>query len=434
MATAELHIIPFRERLGSLKAWLPWVGRGTLAVADQALISGSNFVMGILMGRWLPPESYGAYALGFSIFLFLASFQNALILEPMSVFGPTTYSKNLSGYVGRLVRLHFLLAFFLAALVAAGIGVLHYLTNDRSLASALWGVCIAVPLILFFWLCRRASYLRLAPALAARSASVYCLIVILLLVTAHTFRWLSTLTAFLVQSAAALVASALLLVSFRPQIGSQPGLSNSAIIRQHWHYGRWAVGTVFVYWLSGNGYYLIVAAVLQMRDVAALRALQNLTLPFSQFMAAISLLVLPWASARFAEDSRYQFRQRIRVISFVFVGTGSAYIALLWLFGGRLIGILYAGRYSEFAYLLPLVAAPMVLLAFSQGYSIAIQAMQHPSDIFLGYAAAGLATILSGVPLTRRWGLPGAAGGMFVSYLAFFAVVASRCRARLRPA
>src|ERR1039458_3007017 len=109
---------------------LPWAGKGSLALLDQGLISGSNFLVGILLARWLVPEQYGAYALAFSIFLFASGFHNALLLEPISVFGPASYGKCLPAYVGKLLRLHFVLAFFLAGLVVAGIAVLRYFTAD----------------------------------------------------------------------------------------------------------------------------------------------------------------------------------------------------------------------------------------------------------------------------------------------------------------
>lgn len=411
---------------------LPWVGKGSLAVLDQGLISGSNFLIGILLARWLVPGEYGAYALAFSIFLFLAGFHNALLLEPMSVFGPASYGKCLPAYVGKLLRLHFVLAIFLAGLVVGGIAVLHCFSAERALTSALWGGCLATPLILFFWLCRRATYLKLAPSLAARGAIAYCCVVIGLLLLTRSLGWLSSFTAFLIQSLGAVAAAILLLASLRPQLDSQSGPSSSAIVRQHWRYGRWAVATQFVYWLSGNAYYFVVAAFLRMQDVAALRALQNFTLPFGQFLTAIGLLVLPWASARFAEEGRVGFQRRIRQITLLFVGVASAYYAVLWLFGGRIVAILYAGRYTDFAYLLTLVAAPVVVLAASEGSTIAVQAMQFPAEIFFAYALSGAVTIVAGVPLTHTWGLPGAAVGILISYLTFFVVISHRCRARLR--
>jgi hypothetical protein len=39
---------------------VPLATKGGLAVLDQGLISGSNFLVGILLARWLAPAEYGA--------------------------------------------------------------------------------------------------------------------------------------------------------------------------------------------------------------------------------------------------------------------------------------------------------------------------------------------------------------------------------------
>ena len=86
--------------------WRSWVRKGTLAVLDQGLISGSNFLISILLARWMGAAQYGAYALAFSIFLlFLVSYQ-ALVLEPMCVFGPAQYRECEPEYFGTLLRMH----------------------------------------------------------------------------------------------------------------------------------------------------------------------------------------------------------------------------------------------------------------------------------------------------------------------------------------
>lgn len=299
---------------------------------------------------------------------------------------------------------------------------------------SLWGACIAVPLILLFWLFRRAAYLKLAPGLAARGAVGYCLTLACLFLLLKHLGWLSGLTAFVMQSMAGVVAVCLLFGSFRIASDSHTGPSASEVARQHWQYGRWAVGTQFVYWLSGNAYYVIVATFLRIQDVAALRALQNFTFPFGQFLSAISLLLLPWASRQFAEEGRLGLRRRVRQITLLFVGMASAYYLALVLFGSRIIEVLYAGRYTGFAPLIPLVAAPMVVLSASQGSMIALQAMQSPSGVFFAYTFSGAVTILAGVPLTRYWGLPGAVVGMTLSYLIFLVFISYKCQVQLRKA
>lgn len=432
-STVELGSATAIVRDYCLRALL-WVGKGSLAVLDQGLISGSNFLIGILLARWLIPEQYGAYALAFSVFLFLAGFHNALLLEPMSVFGPASYAECLPTYLKKLVSFHFALTVFLSCLLAAATVALRCFGIDRALIGSLWGVCVATPFILLFWLCRRAAYLKLAPSLAARGAVGYCVAVACLLLFVKGLGLLSGFIAFLIQALAGIAAACLLLASLRLQFDSHSGSSTSMVARQHWQYGRWAVGTQFVYWLSGNAYYMIVAAFLRMTDVAALRALQNFTLPFGQFISAISLLFLPWASGRYAEEGRLGLRRRVRQMTLLFVGAASAYYIVLCLFSGRIIGILYAGRYSEFASLLPLVAAPVVVQSASQGSIIALQAMQSPSEVFFAYTASSVATVLTGLPLTHYWGLPGAALGMTISYVTFLVFISYRCQARLRRA
>ena len=270
---------------------LVWLGKGSLALIDQGLLSGSNFLIAILLARWLTRDQYGAYAMGFSIFILLYGFHNAFLLEPMSVFGPESYAQSRTAYVKRLLGFHFGLALALSVLVVAGIIVLPFFNADRAMMSAMWGVCVGVPLILFYWICRRAAYLKFAPGLALVGSLVYCLTVVILLLVFK--RWMSPFMGFLIQAVAAIPAALVLLAPLKRGIDAEAGPTNAEVLRRHWQYGRWVMGSTIVTWISGYGYYVLVGAMLPMQDVAALRALRNLTEPCYRAMAAIILLVLP---------------------------------------------------------------------------------------------------------------------------------------------
>jgi len=51
-----------------IKKVLHWTGKGGLAVVDQALFAGSNFLLSILLARWLTPAEYGAFAVADAVF------------------------------------------------------------------------------------------------------------------------------------------------------------------------------------------------------------------------------------------------------------------------------------------------------------------------------------------------------------------------------
>ena len=87
-------------RTPALRTATRWATKGSLAILDQALISGSNFLVSICLARWLMPEQYGSYALAFSISLLLTFLYQSLLLEPMAVFSGGAYRKSLRGYLG----------------------------------------------------------------------------------------------------------------------------------------------------------------------------------------------------------------------------------------------------------------------------------------------------------------------------------------------
>jgi len=105
--------VPFLSALQNLKnevasrscGWGRWLIKGMYAVLDQGLISGSNFLLGILLARWTGAEQYGAYALAFAIFILVSIVYQALVLEPMTVFAPSVYHTAPKQYLGILVQL-----------------------------------------------------------------------------------------------------------------------------------------------------------------------------------------------------------------------------------------------------------------------------------------------------------------------------------------
>ena len=80
--------------------------KGTLAVMDQALFSGANFVVSIMLARWLAPAEYGAYSVAFSVFLLFASLHMAIVIEPMMVFGAGKYGSRFPSYLRALLAGH----------------------------------------------------------------------------------------------------------------------------------------------------------------------------------------------------------------------------------------------------------------------------------------------------------------------------------------
>src|SRR5258708_27512215 len=114
-----------------------WGTKGSLAILEYGLIAGSNFVLGFLLARWMTPEQYGAYGLGFSIFLLLSFLYQALLLEPMSVYGGSSYRDNLRGYMRTSLRMHNAISAVIFVVFAIPAAVTFWLGKFPALAGCL---------------------------------------------------------------------------------------------------------------------------------------------------------------------------------------------------------------------------------------------------------------------------------------------------------
>src|SRR5579871_474286 len=181
-----------------------WATKGGLAILDQGLISGSNFLIGILLARWLVPAEYGAFSLAFSVFLLLSYVYQSLLSEPQAVFSGSAYRNCLRGYLKALLSIQLVVTIFGLVLLGGSAGVVYMMGKADGLPGALAGVAIASPCILFFWLLRRSYYMNLAPARAAMGAFIYFVLVTAGLFVAYRKALMSPFTAYLLMAIGAL--------------------------------------------------------------------------------------------------------------------------------------------------------------------------------------------------------------------------------------
>ena len=422
-----------REQLrASLKGWLPWVGKGSFAVLDQGLVSGSNFLMGILLARWLAPEAYGAYALAFAIFILLSLVHQALILEPMSVLGPSQYRNCPREYLGNLLWIHGGLGLPITLVLGMAAWVAHEVARSPGLPAALVGVLLSAPFVLLYWLARGAFYVKLAPHSAVSGAALYCVLVLGGLWAVYHRGLLSPFSAFLLMGLGALVVSGLQLFRLRPALKLRLGNSGfSAVAQRHWDYGRWALASSFVAWIPWNIQYVLVGTATGMAGAGALKALLNLTLPVMQGSAALSLLAQPYASGVHGGEGVAGIGKATQKITLLFACIAVAYWALVTALRGRIVFFLYAGKFVEVGHLVPGVALASVLVTVSYGPAIALRAMQSPASVFVAYGVSSAIALAVGIPATRAFGLRGALLSIILSSAALLLVELALLRRKL---
>ena len=401
-----------------------WATKGGLAILDQGLISGSNFLIGILLARWLVPAEYGAFSLAFSVFLLLSYVYQSLLSEPQAVFSGSAYRQCLRGYLKALLSIQLVVTIFGLVLLGGSATVVYFMGEADGLPGALAGVAIASPCILFFWLLRRSYYMNLAPARAAMGAFIYFVLVVSGLIVAYKKALISPFSAYLLMAIGALATGIFLLTQVKkvlPPDACDPPSAAQAW-HKHWEYGRWALAVSVVTWIPYYMYYPLVSAFRGMAAAGQLKALMNLSLPMEQSYTALAILFLPYAARVCREKGVKSSGPLVRRIIMLFVGGAVLYWGLLIPFKGVVFHLLYGGKYMEVAPLIPYVALGTTMWSAAFGPAILLRAIESPDLIFYARLVASILSLLVGVPATKMFGLWGVVISIIVANIAAFVI------------
>jgi O-antigen/teichoic acid export membrane protein len=411
---------------------MPVVRKGSLAICDQALISGSNFAIGIVLARWLAPNQYGAYALTFSIFLLLSQVQQALLLEPQSVLGPAEFSSRLHEYLGALLWLCIGSAVLIAAVLGGLSGSVHLLEHSSGLPRALAGVAIAAPFILLYWLVRGACYVRLSSQTALLGSFIYCAVLGVAFFILHRAQSISPFTAYLLMGLGAVTASGFLLFRIRPSMRFQGGRFLWHVAKEHWIYGRWALASAVVTWLPWNVYYSVLGHYWGMDAAGDFRAIMNLLLPLGQTLTALSLLAHPLVAKRLA----HRGSPGVLSLGPEIVGLYGVGAIIYWLvvlpIRGPLFRLLYGNHYANVTYLLPWIATASIFWFAAFAPPIVLRAIQSPASVFVVYGTASIVTLGVGIPAAAAYGIKGVCVGTLLSSITALGAGYLLIRARSR--
>ena len=389
------------------------LSKGLWAVTDQGLFALSNFSVSVLLGRWLPQHDYGAFAVAFSVLLLMGTVHTAALTEPMLVFGPSRYRERTAAYVRRLTPLHFVVTSGMSAALLLGLMVLAVVRPHSAAVSALVGLALSAPAILFLWLMRRACYIDARPGLAAAAGLAYSLLVpagMLLLTRAGVLTAASALITLGIASL--LVAWWLKLRLSRSAAQPATTLSSADVATAHWGYGKWALGSGLLGWVPGNVVVLALPLWHSLSDAAALRVATILIMPVLQIEAALATLLMP-ALVRARPSG--QLRSTANVALIMFLAFGLAYAPLVIGLGSHLAQWLFGNQYQLDGVALWLLAATPLFTGISLVSSGVLRALERPDRVLWTNLASTAVTCVVGLPLVLWWSVDGALGSVLLA-------------------
>jgi O-antigen/teichoic acid export membrane protein len=385
-----------------------WGLKGGLGILDQGLHSGANFLLGILLARWISPEMYGGFAASYSLFLLFSTFQVALIAEPMSIFGADQYRKDLITYLNYLLRIQWfgvllgaLLLIFILLFLAKGV-----------LRESMIAMVISLPFIFFYWFVRRAFYIEMQSGMAMMTSLIYSSLLILIIFYLQFMTGLTITAAYLAIALSSFIASSLALprlgISFLGRHSWESSINPQLVNRELWNFGKWVLPAYLAGWLTSFSFPLFVSILMNSQSAGAYRALQNLFLPFQQFLAAITLLALPWLAKQRSDHGSARLFGLTQAIAAISGLIALIYCFLIIIFRHEIVALLYENSfYSSFDYLVVFLAISTLLGSVPLILGLALRVLDQPDTILWSKGCAAIFTVLFAIPIIKLFQMNG---------------------------
>src|SRR3990172_4368771 len=359
-----------------------WGKRVGYSVLDQGLYSGSHFLLNLLLARWLSPEEYGAFAISFSVYLFLSGFNYAFILDPMAVFGPLVQISQQSIYVKRTFVLQLGLSVFLSLIVC-----LVGLATSKTVSSALIGIGLSLPFLLSALFLRNSFYIQSETEKSALVSSVYFVTIIGAIIVTGIKGTITLVSAFWILAGGGLAAITVggFYYIKKSNINIE-SIHYSEIISRNWGYGKWMGLTALLNGFTTLSFPLLIGVALGLAETAAFRALQNFINPMFQMLAVSVTFFLPILSKKIFEKANIT-----QMITIFFGGPFSVtmiYVVFINFLSKPLIHlILKQDFYLEYSWLIIWFSIYLILVALSTFFSVILRAIKQSKFIYISKMA-----------------------------------------------
>jgi O-antigen/teichoic acid export membrane protein len=388
-----------------------WIVKSGTTVFEQSVLSASNFIVGLLVGRWLSPELFGVYSIVYTIYLFLSGIQNSTILEPMSVLGPSIFRDDVQKYIKKNAELNRIFWLLIAALLSAS--ALVFRSSNFELSRTLLGLAIASPFLFMFSLLRRRIYIALKPQLAVVISLAYSVAVLSGLFILNDSQNITPEIVFITIGGANLVAILVgLLIApglLRKDTSLDRDLATDEIALRNWRYGKWILAGSVVSWLVYLSNIPLIGILMDLEAAGIFRAVQNVTVPVDRILSGLSLLVVPVLSSKVVKTGIQDVRKLSLRLSLAAFGASVVFLIILSIFRVQVLEFVYGKQtYIDYAFLIPLIGTISVMNSISFGFINGLRATESSRQIFMAYLWGSIATFVFSIPGIYFFGLLGA--------------------------
>ena len=384
-------------RLSERHSRISWV------LLDQMVVSGGNFLLGVLIARFLGITAYGEYVLLWIAATVLFTLQQSLIIVPMMSLGPKLSAHKTTEYYRSLTYQQLLFGIAGSMLMSLLVYILLR-WNDLD-TSIIMPFCAA----LFTWLWQ--DYVRRYFFTTERAKSAFVSDVL-----AYASR-IGLLIAISMRGQLNL-GSVFWLIAATSLLGLIPGWSflrqahaSSALLmqnmRNHWRIGKWLAGSTMLQMTTSEGPFAVAGALLGAEVVGGLRATWNVLGMIHILFQGMDNLVPVQGAKIFATQGIDALTTYLK--KFTLLGGSLTLFAMLVVvvFPEFWVKLFYGEEFLEYAWITRIQALIFILIFLAHPLMYGLRAVEYTKPEMHVNAVAALVGAVLVFPMTYWWGSAG---------------------------
>ncbi|HET6889531.1 MAG TPA: hypothetical protein VFH31_00395 [Pyrinomonadaceae bacterium] len=416
--------------LQTVNFWLKRYRRVNWAVADQSVVSGVNFLTGVLLARALGIEEFGVFALAWMAVVLLSAVQGALIISPMMSVGPQQTEYPAPIYYGAVVvqQLVACILSFLLLLVAVKASALLFPNwKIEGFALPLAAAACAFQAQEFI---RRYLFVQDKSALAfANDAVKYVGQLGLLLVLFQTHS-LNIERALWVIAGISALAVAGGMFSLRQVKWEQA--ASLRVWKRNWQFSKWLVPSALMQFAAGNLFFIAAGSFVGVAAVGAMKAAANIMGMTHVLLLGLGNVVPRTAAWWYREGKLPALVAYLKKVALL-IGLTTGIVALIAAIAPRFWFSLFFGpQFADYGYVLQWLALCYLVTSMVLPVQVGLQTLEYTRPIFTARLITTILSAVTVIPVVGSFGLLGALAGTLGSVLIFYGILAFALFHRIR--
>jgi len=404
----------------SLQTILNRLGNKPWLLFDQLLVSGSHFLISVVLARVLGAEIFGWFALGWMILLFVSSIHQAFITIPFMSLYPkltdTSKSQNPKSekYIHGVKGIQFICSFLFLAISVLVAGFCYgYNFIALPLNYGLLFIGVIMIYLQYDFIRKNLFTLQKIKSVVGLDVLAYGLQLLAFVYVWYTNQLNLSIALWIILSSYSIAS-----IAFGRHLIFRIAINNFLqTCKKHWQFGKWLIGKSIIQWFTGNYFILSAGVIIGPVALGLVKMAQNI-IGLMNVLFIIFENILPVRAAHiYKAKNKAGLIQYLNKFSIKILPVVALCLLLVAVFVKQIALLLYSEASNELILLVRGYAILYVLVFLLIPLTVYIKTIEKTQILFWAYVAGLLFSFVSANFLIQHFAYYGVLIGLIANQI-----------------